>query len=233
MVPLHSGTMAQTSPASGPRAPDDRSAGGAIPLRPRRSSSGDPEGNARLTGMTAVVLLVLLAAEGATLLSIHRLLTAHVVIGMLIVPPVLVKIGSTGWRIVRYYRGSAPYRARGAPPIPLRLLGPVVVLLTVIVLASGIVLMFVPHADRHELFFIHKVSFILWFAAMTVHVLAHLVDTARLAPADLLERTRTQVRGAGARVWALAVSLVLGTILGVVMAGTVGPWLATGGRGGG
>ncbi len=233
MLPVHSGTMPETSRASGQRVPHDRTGGRPIPLRPGATPADGPEGNARLTGMAAAVLLVLLAAEGATLLSIHRLLTAHVVIGMLIVPPVLVKIGSTGWRIVRYYLGSAPYRARGAPPLPLRLLGPVVVLLTVIVLASGIVLMLVPHADRQEVLFVHKVSFILWFGAMTVHVLAHLVDTARLAPADLLERTRTQVRGVGARIWILAASLVLGAVLAVVMAGTIGPWLATGGRGGG
>lgn len=192
------------------------------------------QGNERLTGQMAVVLLVLLAAEGATLLSVHQLVTPHVFIGMLLVPPVAVKVGSTGWRMIRYYRGSPAYRAKGPPPLALRLLGPVVVVLTGVVVGSGIALLVVPHSLRNQLFFIHKASFVLWFGAMAIHVLAHLTDTARLAPADIMRRTRTQVRGAGARLWTVAVSLVIGAVLGMVMLPAVGTWLATGGgrRGG-
>ncbi len=202
--------------------------------RPEEPGAQDVEGNARLTGLTAAVLLALLAAEGATLLSIGRLITPHVFIGMLLVPPVLVKVGSTGWRIVRYYQGSPAYRAKGPPPVVLRMLGPVVVLVTGIVIASGIALLLVPHSLSHQLLFVHKASFVLWFGATTIHVLGHLADTARLAPADLVRRTRRQVRGAGARLWAQAASLVVGAILGIVMLPTIGPWLAAGGglRGG-
>src|SRR5579864_4064812 len=114
------------------------------------------EANARLTGSTAAILLVLLAAEGVTLLRVHSLLTPHVFIGMLLVPPVVLKIGSTGWRFVRYYRGSAAYRRKGPPPLLLRLLGPVVVVLTLIVFASGIALLVGPHSARQSLLFLHK-----------------------------------------------------------------------------
>jgi len=202
--------------------------------RPDASTAQGVEGNQRLTGLTAAVLLVLLAAEGATLLGVGRLITPHVFIGMLLVPPVLVKIGSTGWRIVRYYRGSPAYRAKGPPPVILRLLGPVVVLLTVVVIGSGIALLLVPHSLSDRILFVHKASFVLWFGAMTIHVLGHLVETAEMAPADLVRRTRRQVRGADARLWAQAASLVVGAILGIVMLPTIGPWLAAGGgsRGG-
>jgi hypothetical protein len=186
------------------------------------------QGNERLTGQMAVVLLVLLAAEGATLVSVHQLVTPHFFIGMLLVPPVVVKIGSTGWRMVRYYRGSSAYRAKGPPPLALRLLGPVVVLLTGVVIGSGIALLLVPHSFRNQMLFVHKAGFVLWFGAMAIHVLAHLVDTARLAPADLVRRTRMQVRGAGARLWTVAVSLVVGAILGLVMLPAIGTWLASG-----
>ena len=131
----------------------------------------------------------------------------------------LLKIGSTSWRFVRYYRGSPAYRRKGPPPALLRLLGPVVVILTVGVLASGVALVLAPHSLRHTLLFIHKASFVLWFGAMTIHVLGHLVETARLAPKDWLHRTRQDVAGATARLWALAASLVAGVILGVVMLG--------------
>ena len=192
---------------------------------------GGPEGNARLTGMTAVVLLVLLAAEGVTVLRVHRLITPHVLIGMVLVPFVAVKLATTGWRILKYYLGARPYRERGAPPILMRLLGPVVMVLTVVLFASGIALLLVPHSMRQTVFFAHKASFVLWFGAMALHVLGHLLDTAELAPADFVSRTRRQVRGAGARLWALAISLVVGILLAVVMAPTIGPYLTSGALG--
>jgi len=40
--------------------------------RRRADATGGPAGNERLTAMTGAVLLVLFAAEGVTILSIHR-----------------------------------------------------------------------------------------------------------------------------------------------------------------
>ena len=197
-------------------------------LRAEQRRREGVEGNSRLTGSMAAVLLVLFAAEGATLLRIHSLLTPHVFIGMLLVPPVVVKIGSTGWRIIRYYTGSPAYRRKGPPPTVLRLLGPVVVVLTVTVIATGIALLLVPVSTRNELLFLHKASFVLWFGAMAIHVLAHALDTARLAPRDLVPYTRRQIGGAGARLWLAAASLVGGIFLGIVMLPHIGPWLAGG-----
>jgi len=187
---------------------------------------GGVEANARLTGTIAAVLLLLLAAEGVTVLRVRALLTPHVFIGMLLVPPVLLKMGSTGYRFVRYYAGAPEYRRKGPPPALLRVLGPVVVLLTLTLFASGIALLFAPHSLRGELLFIHKASFFLWFAAMAVHVLGHLLDTARLAPRDFYWRTRNQVEGAGLRQWAVAASIALGALLAVLCVGQVGPFLA-------
>lgn len=184
------------------------------------------EANARLTGMTAVVLLVLLAVECFTILRIGRLLTLHVVIGMVLVPPILLKIGSTTWRFARYYLGSPEYRRKGPPPALLRLLGPFLVVLTVAVVATGIALLLGPASMRQQFLFLHKATFILWIAAMTVHVMGHIVDTARLAPRDFYRRTRRQIRGAGARQWALVGTLCLGVLLAIVVAPKVGPWRA-------
>lgn len=199
-------------------------ASGAAPFDGR--PKGGVEANARLTGTVAAVLLLLLAAEGVTVLRIRALLTPHVFIGMLLVPPVLLKMGSTGYRFVRYYAGAPDYRRKGPPPALLRLLGPVVVLLTLTLFASGIALLFASHGLRHELLFVHKASFVLWFAAMAVHVLGHLLDTARLAPRDFYWRTRKQVEGAGLRQWAVAASIALGALLAVLCVGQVGHFLA-------
>jgi hypothetical protein len=45
------------------------------------------DGDSRLTASTAALLLVLLAAEGATIPFVGRLLGPHVVLGLVLVPP--------------------------------------------------------------------------------------------------------------------------------------------------
>src|SRR5213082_1287805 len=96
-----------------------------------------PEGNARLTTLTGAALLVLLAVEGLTLLSLRTLLSWHIFVGVLVVPLVALKLGSTGYRIFRYYTSRAEYVEAGPPPLLLRLLGPVVGVSTVALLATG------------------------------------------------------------------------------------------------
>src|ERR1700754_252391 len=92
--------------------------------------TGGVAGNARLTGAVAVALLVLLAAEGATIPFIGQLLGPHIFIGLLLVPPVALKMASTGYRFARYYSHSDQYVRKGPPPAPLRILAPGVVLTT-------------------------------------------------------------------------------------------------------
>ncbi len=228
-----------------PSGSDDRSSEGepsrpavlTVPASPgaklRRRPRQDPgvEANARLTGVTAVVLLVLFAVEGLTVLRISTrpMLTAHIVVGMVLVPPVLLKLGSTLWRFVRYYTGNPAYRRRGAPPPLLRVLGPVLVLLTAVLLASGILLVLLNGQVRTTLLAVHKVSFVLWFVVLAVHVVGHLAETSRLAPRDFVARTRRRVRGASLRLWLVSTSLVAGVVLGAVIEPRIGPWLASGG----
>ena len=182
------------------------------------------EGNARLTGLLAVVLLILLALEGATIPFIGSLLSAHVFIGVLLIPPVLYKVATTTWRFAKYYSGDPRYRRKGPPILVLRLLGPVVVVLTLIVIGSGVGLVLLPHAQRALLLTIHQASFVLWFGAMTIHVLGHLVETAKLAPLDWFARTRRQVRGASLRQWAVASSIVLGVLGAFVITPYASGW---------
>jgi hypothetical protein len=193
--------------------------------RDEEPDSEGVEANARLTGMTAAVLLVLFVIEGITILRVRSLLTVHVVIGMLLLPPVLLKIGSTGWRFGRYYLGSPEYRRKGPPPALLRLLGPFVVVLTLAVVGTGIALLVGPASMRNTLFALHRDTFILWFVAMAVHVLGHVLEMTRLAPADFYHRTRRQVRGAGARQWGIVTSLGIGLLLAVIMAPKAATWL--------
>src|SRR3954467_13505239 len=90
----------------------------AAPFQP----SGGVDGNERLTAATAVVLIVLLAALGVTILSIGQLVWWHVLLWMLLIPPVLLKLGSTAWRFMRFYTGAREYVRRVPPLLPLSLM---------------------------------------------------------------------------------------------------------------
>lgn len=201
---------------------------------PGRGESG-VEGNARLTGALGAVLLVLLAAEGVTILQIRSLLGPHVFLGMLLLPPVLLKVGTTTYRFVRYYAGAPAYRRKGPPPVLLRLLGPFVVASTLVVIGTGIALLIVPASSRDTWLFLHKASFVLWFGVMALHVLGHLLDTARLAPRDwnVGRRSRTtRLRGTRLRQWALVSSVAAGIPVGLLLLDRVGPWLSSARPGG-
>ncbi|MGN6216479.1 MAG: hypothetical protein ACTHN7_05920 [Solirubrobacterales bacterium] len=183
-------------------------------------------GNARLTAAVAAVLLVLLAAEGATIPFIGQLLEPHVFIGMLLIPPVLLKLGATGYRFARYYTQAEPYVRRGPPPLALRLLAPGVVLTTLVLFGTGVALLFAGPPSS-TLIFAHKLSFIAWVALMSVHVLGHLLEVPALAVADWRRTGPVEARlaGAGMRTMALGGSLLAGTAIAILSLSVARPWL--------
>ena len=67
-----------------------------------------PSGNERLTTSVGLVLLVLLALETLTTLALRSYLSVHIFLGLLLVPPVALKLASTGWRFMRYYTNNKP-----------------------------------------------------------------------------------------------------------------------------
>lgn len=201
------------------------------PTEPRRGPGPDDDpapdpgvtGNARLTALAGLVLLLLFAAQiGTDVLGVADVLTAHVIIGLMLTPPVLVKMGSTGWRIVRYYRGDRAYVGRGAPPAFLRILGPILILLTTVLIGSGS-LAYLTHGSLYDLALkVHKVVFYPWLLAVVAHVVPHFVHAVSWAFADLVGRGRGSVPGSGARRTAVIVALLLGGAVGVVLSGHVG-----------
>jgi hypothetical protein len=197
---------------------------GAAGVRPR-SGLAHPEGNEQLTAVTSVVLLAPLAALGVTILRIGQLLDAHMFIGMLLIGPVALKMGSTGYRFVRYYAGEPEYRRKGPPPLELRLLAPTVVLSTVVVFASGVALLFVGPANRGVLVTLHKVSFVVWLAVTALHVLGHLQGLPAALRADRGERPwDDHGSGRGARVVIVVSALAAGLVLALLVESQFGAW---------
>jgi hypothetical protein len=191
--------------------------------------SGGVEGNSRLTGAVGAVIFVLLAIEGVTILSVSRLLSAHVFVAMFLVPIVVLKIATTTHRFVRYYRGAPEYSAKGPPPPILRLAGPLLIASTVGVFATGIAALVVgPPAGW--IIEAHKASFIVWFGVTAVHVLGHILETPALAVADW-RRRRSNVGGVAARRGVLVGALIAGLALAILALGWIGDWHRVAGRG--
>jgi hypothetical protein len=192
-------------------------------------ATGGAEGNERLTGLIGMVLLVLFAVEGFTILAIHQLLTLHFFLGMLLVGPVLLKMCSTGYRFIRYYAGDAGYRRKGPPALPLRVLGPFVMLTSLAVIGTGIMLALVGPGPSIWLV-AHKVSFVLWFAVMTIHVLAYIWRLPGLVSGDLATRAGHRAQevlgGRAARWLLLTASLLTGLLLAVITVHLAGHWAA-------
>jgi hypothetical protein len=187
----------------------------------RRLFSGGSEGNERLTGATAAVLLVVLALEGLTLLGVRQYLRPHIFLGLLLIPLVLLKLASTGWRMTRYYRHSAEYVRRGPPAVLIRMIvAPVLVVSTISMIAAGIAAAALD--SRGVWLTLHKLSFFVWLGAMSLHVLTRGLKVPRLVAADWWRRERTS--GRRVRQLLLTGALAAGLVLAFTTLPVVDHW---------
>lgn len=191
----------------------------------QRRSFGGVAGNEILTCAIAAVLTCLLLAEGVTLLRLGPLLVPHMFIGLVLVPLVLLKLGSTGYRFVRYYTHSPTYTEKGPPLLPLRMMAPVLVAATIGVFVTGVALL----VDGHKsdtLMLLHKASFIVWGAVFGIHFLAYLPQMLRSLRDDWSARRRHAVDGAGLRGMLVASALGGGLALALALLPTIDAWQA-------
>jgi hypothetical protein len=177
---------------------------------------GGTAGNEQLVATVGVVLIVLFAVMGVTILRIHRLLAAHMFVGILLAGPVGLKLGASGYRFARYYTGDRAYRRKGPPKLSLRLMAPVLVVSTLSLFLSGLVLMLEGASRSPRVMLLHKASFVIWIGVAGLHVLSHLprvgkalraVRGGHLAVASGAAGRRAAVAGAVAAGLALAIVL--------------------------
>ena len=193
-------------------------------------AGGGTDGNEQLTTVTGAILIVLLAVIGFTIPQLRQFISVHLFVGMLLIGPVLLKMASTGYRFVRYYTGNPEYRRKGPPELILRLIGPVVVLATLVVFATGIALLIVGPQHRDPWLMLHKVSFIVWAVFMSLHVLGHLPALARalgFGPGGREQRARA-APGAAGRWIALTGALLGGLVLALVLIPDFSAWTSHG-----
>lgn len=198
--------------------------------------TGGPAGNARLTAWAGLLLLVAFLVECFTLLSLRSMINIHILLGAFLTPLVLLKTVTTGWRIARYYLGSAAYRQAGPPPLVLRLLGPLVALTGLAVVGSGVAL--VPLGEgaftslvtvagfRVSALTVHQACFIAWLVATGLHVVARTIPAVQVAAGTKPHRRR--IPGALGRGAVMAATLAASAIVGVVVLNLAGNWTSGG-----
>jgi hypothetical protein len=187
----------------------------------RISRLGGALGNHRLTSLTGVVLLLGLAVEGATIPWLGSLLNVHIFLGMLLLGPVALKLASVTYRVGRYYTGARDYVKLGPPgPLMRVLVAPVLVLSTLTLFGTGVLLLAVPH--RGPVLGLHKASFIVWFGAMSIHVLAYAVRALRGVTADIVGILPS---GRGIRLALVVLALGIGVATAFATFPLAHPWL--------
>jgi hypothetical protein len=174
--------------------------------RPRRSVP--VAGNLILTSHAGLVILFFLILLYFTGLEFAPLRGVHFGLGFALIPILLVKLGSTGWRAVNYYFDRDPYRAAGPPWFLPRIMALPLTACAVAATISGVVLWAIG-TDRGTWATIHIYSVILLAVVVVVH-LAIYTRKAFRASSRSLEQTKT-TQQERVMVWALLVALVVGS----------------------
>ncbi len=173
-----------------------------------------PEGNERLTSSNGLVLLVLLVVETLTTLALGTYLNVHLFLGLLLLPPLALKLASTGWRFARYYLHNEQYVRAGPPRMLLRILAPLLVASTLALFGTGVAMIVVGHRGG-ELRTLHTYSFIAWGVLIAVHVLAYLTRVLRDGTMDWRRHAVDVVAGVRSRRAILVGALLAGVVLAV------------------
>jgi hypothetical protein len=186
----------------------------------------NPDGNERLTAAIGVLLLVPILVELATIvLGVHTFMSLHVFVGLALIPAVLLKLGSTGWRFARYYTRSRAYVEHGPPQLAMRLLAPLLVAATVVLFGSGVA-MGLLHGQALQLARrLHGPASVIWLLLIGVHVLVYLRRAVRDYGRDLRPSAGPTVPGARGRSYVLAAALGLGLLAGAAAVPAQHRWI--------
>jgi hypothetical protein len=175
------------------------------------SSVKSVTGNERLTSTTGAVLFVLLGLIGITVLQVRALLPEHLLLGFALIPPLGLKMFSTGYRFVRYYTGDPAYRRAGPPRLMLRLIAPIVVISTLALFVTGLELWAFGLRFGSVWVAAHKLSFVIWLPFTLIHAFTYFDKSAGAVAAELSGKTQDGVFAGR--------SLVVGSLVaGIVLA---------------
>ncbi len=180
----------------------------------KRERRLNPIGNERLTAAVGLLLLAPILVEVATiLLGVHTFMSVHVFVGLALIPPVLLKLGSTAWRFARYYTRSRPYVALGPPQVAMRVLAPLFVAATIVLFGSGVAMGLVHGQALDWARRLHGPASVIWLSLLGLHVLVYFTRAVRRTAEDATPEPRSRARGAAVRGLALAAAIVSGVVI--------------------
>jgi hypothetical protein len=186
----------------------------------------NPDGNARLTAAVGVLLLLPVLVEIATiLLGVHTFMSWHVFVGLALIPVVVLKLATTGWRFARYYTRSRPYLAAGPPRAAMRLLAPLLVVATLVLFGSGVAMGLLHGHSLQIARRLHGPASVIWLLLLGVHVLVYLGRAVRSTAEDVVPAERKPVPGQSARLYGLATAVVCGLVLGAAFVPAQHRWV--------
>jgi hypothetical protein len=145
---------------------------------------------------------------------VHTFMSWHVFVGLALIPAVLLKLASTGWRFLRYYTRSPAYVALGPPQLAMRLLAPLFVAATVVLFGSGVAMGVLHGHDLQIARNLHGPASVIWLALLGLHTLVYLGRALNRAADDALPAKRRPLSGARARAFALTAAVIFGLALG-------------------
>ncbi len=186
---------------------------------------------ARLTSLLGILLFLLLAVEGISIPIVSKLMTLHVLVGMILVPVMALKIAVTSYRFTQYYLKKQDFVNAGPPWMPLRLIAPLIIFTTVVMMASGIELALTgPKGLSFTLWKpLHEVSFVLWFILMVPHVFAYLLRATNTSYRELI-RLKSKDTKASTSSWnrstLVLIALGIGVGLGLRFVPYAHSWIA-------
>jgi hypothetical protein len=159
------------------------------------------EKNERMTALVGSVLLILIVAEIIIAAKMRTLMPVHIFVGVLLTFPLLLKIGNTGSRFLRYYTGSPAFIQKGPPRLEMRLLAPLLLLASLSLVGSGILLALLGPTRQWSVWILrlHALSVICWLPLLALHVGAYIWRVPRLLGADWQKRAHPPVPGRGWR----------------------------------
>lgn len=183
-------------------------------------------GNERLTALAGAVLFVLIVIELVTTAAIHALLSAHVFVGVLLAGPLVVKMGSTGYRFLRYYTGAPAFVRKGPPRLALRVLAPLLLATTLVLIGSGIGLLVTGPDKPGSLLAVHNISALIWLPMIAIHTFAYVWRIPLSLADDWGKPLAEPASGREHRLGMSVGALLGGALAAILVIPSAAPWVA-------
>ncbi len=175
-----------------------------------------------------VVLGLIILLETLTLPLVATDPAIHIIIGVALIPALVIKLGYSGIRFVRYYREDEE-TVRIGPPFPLaRVIAPLLVATTVLLVGSGLEMTFAGPTSFSVTFLApaHFLIAIVWYVLLASHGYVYWRRSQRSIRRDLaqvLHRFRSR-EGARMRIGLALVSLIIGAALATPVHSEISRW---------